>query len=242
MNLAYIFSIFFLINSTAFAFEAHTANYQLSINGLKIAEEVRVLHQLEDSYLYTANAKTSGFAAFIKDYTIIASSSFALNEQGVNSTNYKIIEKDGDKIKKNYVVDINSVDNSVTSMLTKNHPAVKTWVAKKGNIVDSLSIFLAIAFDLQNHPEQTKFNYQIADGKKLKHQFFKKTTTQSIEVIGKIFDTIKVEKNDDKENHIQAFFAPEYGYIPVLIKHKKDGKSFTYEINNYKSLKAKHYK
>jgi hypothetical protein len=242
MKLATIFSIFFLINPTVFAFEAHTANYQLSINGFKIAEEVRILHQLEDSYLYTADAKTSGLAAFIKDYTIIASSSFMLNAQGVSSTNYKIIEKDGKKIKKNYVVDISAIDNLVTSISTKAHSTVKTWIAKKGNIVDSLSIFLAIAFDLKNHPEQIEFNYQIADGKKLKQQSFKKTTSQSIEVVGKVFDTIKVEKNDDKENHIQAFFAPEYGYIPVLIKQKKDGKSFTYEINNFKPLKAKHYK
>jgi hypothetical protein len=242
MKLAPIFSIFFLINSTVFAFEAHTANYQLSINGLKIAEEVRMLHQLENSYLYTADAETTGLASLIKDYTIVASSSFMINAQGVNSTNYKIIEKDGKKIKKNYVVDISSIDSSVTSILTKTHPAVKTWKAKKGNIVDPLSIFLAIAFDLQNHPEQTKFNYQIADGKRLKQQSFKRTTNQSIKVVDKVFDTIKVEKNDDKENHIQAFFAPEYGYIPVLIKQKKDGKSFTYEINNFKPLKAKYYK
>lgn len=37
-----------------FALKAHTANQQLSINGLKIADEVKTLHKPDEHYFYTA--------------------------------------------------------------------------------------------------------------------------------------------------------------------------------------------
>ena len=143
-----IISILFFYVNIALAFEPHTANYQLSINGVKIAEEVRTLHKLDDQYFYTANAKTSGLAALIKDYTISASSTFSTNKEGVDSINYQILEQEGKHVSENYVIDIYSESGTVISGLTKTQPKVITWRAKKDNIVDPLSLFLALSYDI----------------------------------------------------------------------------------------------
>ena len=134
-----IVSILFFYINTAFAFEPHIANYQLSINGIKIAEEVRTLHELDDRYFYTANAKTSGLAAMIKDYTISASSTFSINKSGVDSINYQILEQEDKQVTENYVIDVYSKNSTVMSGLTKTQSNVITWKAKQGNIVDPLS-------------------------------------------------------------------------------------------------------
>ncbi len=126
-----IISILFFYVNTALAFEPHTANYQLSINDVKIAEEVRTLHQLGDQYFYTANAKTSGLAALIKDYTISASSTFLINKEGVGSIHYQILEQEDEQVNENYVIDIYSESGTVMSGLTKTQPKVITWKAKR---------------------------------------------------------------------------------------------------------------
>ncbi|SMN17082.1 hypothetical protein CRYPA_879 [uncultured Candidatus Thioglobus sp.] len=234
MKLLFSFILIFLISINAVAFKPHVANYQLSINGLKIAEEVRTLHQLEDSYFYTANAKTSGLAALIKDYSIAASSTFQLNDKGVSSITYQIIEQKDKEITKSYAIDINSQSGIVSSVPTKTQVKIKTWKTTPGNITDPLTVFLAMSFDLQNNPEQSLFSYQIADGSSIEIQEFKKTNNQTISVQGKPYDAIKVERINHQGNKIQVYFLSEYQYLPILIKQTKGGRNYLYEITNLK--------
>ena len=227
-----ITSILFFYIGTAFAFEPHTANYQLSINGIKIAEEVRTLHDLGDQYFYTANAKTSGMAALIKDYTISASSTFSINKKGVDSNNYQILEQEDKQVTKNYVIDITSKNNTVMSGLTKTQPNVITWKAKQGNIVDPLSLFLALSYDLQDKPDQLEFSYQIADGKSIDQHDYKKTENQAIKINGQTFNATRVDRINNKDNNMQAYFLSEYRYLPVIIKQAKGSKKYRYEIKD----------
>ncbi|MDC9727496.1 MAG: DUF3108 domain-containing protein, partial [Candidatus Thioglobus sp.] len=190
MRFIAIFAFLSFVHTSVLAFTPHVANYQLSINGLKIAEEVRTLHQLEDGYFYTANANTSGLAAMIKDYSIAASSTFNINDQGVSSVAYQIMEQEDKKISKSYVIDINAQSKTVSSQLTKTQPKINTWKTNKGNITDPLSIFLAIAFDLKKHPKQTTFSYQIADGSSVETQEFQRFDNQTVNIQGKNYAAI----------------------------------------------------
>lgn len=239
MRLFFLFTLLSLITTATLAFKPHIANYQLSINGLKIAEEVRTLHQLEDGYFYTANAKTSGLAAMIKDYSISASSTFKLNNKGVDSTAYQIMEQEDEKITKSYAIDINSQFGSVTSLLTKTQPKINTWKANEGNITDPLSVFLAISFDLKNNPNQSLFSYQIADGSSIETQEFKKSDKHTVNIQGKSYSATKVERINHQDNNIQAYFLSEYQYLPILIKQTKSGRNYLYEITNFKMSDVK---
>lgn len=239
MKLAFLFILTTLINTATSAFEPHVANYQLSINGLKIAEEVRTLHQLESGYFYTANAKTSGVAALIKDYSIAASSTFTLNNKGVDSNTYQIMEQEDKKITESHAIDISSKSGVATSTLTKTQPKITVWKAKPGNIADPLSLFLAMSFDLKNNPDQSSFSYQIANGSSIEQQDFKKSKNQSISLKGKTYNAVNVERTNHKNNNIQAYFLPEYQYLPVLIKQTKSGREYIYKITDLKMSTAK---
>ncbi len=234
-----IISILFFYINTVFAFEPHTANYQLSINGIKIAEEVRTLHEVGDQYFYTANAKTSGLAAMIKDYTISASSTFSTNKEGVDSINYQILEQEDKQVTENYVIDIYSKNGTIMSGLTKTQPNVVTWKTKQGNIVDPLSLFLALSYDLKDKPSQSEFSYQVADGKSIEQQYYKKTESQTITIDNQTFKTIKVERIDSENNNIQAYFLSEYRYLPVTIKLTKGSKKYLYEIKDFEMSEVK---
>lgn len=234
-----IISILLFYINTVFAFEPHTANYQLSINGIKIAEEVRTLHKLDGQYFYTANAKTSGLAAMIKDYTISASSTFSINKEGVDSINYQILEQENKQITENYVIDIYSKNSSVMSGLTKSQPKVVTWKAKQGNIVDPLSLFLALSYDLKDRPSQSEFSYQVADGKSIEQQRYKKTRNQTTTIDSQTFNAVKVERINSESNNIQAYFLSEYQYLPVTIKLTKGSKKYLYEIKDFDITEVK---
>jgi hypothetical protein len=234
MRLFFSFTLLSLITTATLAFKPHIANYQLSINGLKIAEEVRTLHKLEDGYFYTANAKTSGLAALIKDYSIAASSTFKLNSKGVDSIAYQIMEQEDKKITKSYTIDVNSQSGSITSLLTKTQPKINTWRTNKGNIADPLSVFLAISFDLKNNPNQTLFSYQIADGRSIEKQEFKKSDNRTVSIQGKSYNATTVERINHQDSNIQAYFLSEYQYLPILIRQTKSGRNYLYEITNFK--------
>ena len=238
MRRHYFLSLTILFIQSAFALEPHTANYQLSINGLKIAEEVRTLHKIDDQYFYTANAKTTGVAALVKDYSISASSTFTKNQRGVDSINYQIIEQEGQKFSKNYAIDVYSENSIVRSILTKAQPKVVNWQSKKGNIVDPLSLFLALSFDIKNNPDALEFNYQVADGKSIQDHTYQHSKNQTLTINDKTLLVSKVEKTNSN-NKLTAFFSYQHNFLPVLILQKKSGKDYEYKLINLKNGKTK---
>ncbi|SMN10798.1 hypothetical protein SPBRAN_973 [uncultured Candidatus Thioglobus sp.] len=183
-----------LLSTAAFALKPHTATYTLSVSDFKIATEYRTLTQKNNSYLYRASAKTTGLASLIKDYEIKAQSTFSINEFGLHSSKYQYFERDGDVVKK----DIN---------ITLNSPQV-----------DSLSLFLAFTYALEKNPNQTDFYFKVNDGKEVKEKHYQQV------------------KSDDKNlikivrpgKQLEAYFAKNKHYLPVLINKKK----FSYTLTN----------
>ena len=226
--------ILFIYFNNVLAFEPHTANYQLSINGINIAKEIRTLHELDNQYFYTANAETSGVLSLIKDYSIAASSIFSINDKGVDGVNYQIMEQENGKVSKNRAIDISSKNNTVISILTKTQPKIITWKAEQGNIVDPLSLFLAISYDLTNKPEQKDFYYQVANGKSVKQHHYQKSKNVDIKINNRTFKTIKVDRMDSTNNKSQIYYLTEYRYLPVIIKQTKGSKKYLYKIKDFK--------
>jgi hypothetical protein len=137
-------------STSVFALTPHKAHYSLSMSGVKIANELRVLTHESGFFNYTAKAKTSGWARLIKDYEIKAQSNFILDELGIHSNQYQLLERDGKKIKKN--INVNP----------------------KYREVDSLSLFLALSHALSQDSQQTDFYFQVNNGKKTKSQHYQR--------------------------------------------------------------------
>jgi hypothetical protein len=192
------------------------------------------LHELDNQYFYTANAETSGVLSLIKDYSIAASSIFSINDKGVDGVNYQIMEQENGKVSKNRAIDISSKNNTVISILTKTQPKIITWKAEQGNIVDPLSLFLAISYDLTNKPNQKDFYYQVANGKSVKQHHYQKSKNVDIKINNRTFKTIKVDRMDSTNNKSQIYYLTEYRYLPVIIKQTKGSKKYLYKIKDFK--------
>ena len=228
MSIVRLIGLFLLSSLPALAFGPHTAHYQLSIGGFPIAQETRTLHQLPSHYFYTANAKTAGPAALIKDYQIAASASFVATPSGLKSLNYQIMEKEDGQINENYNIEVNSDGSRVRSNPTQSQPEVTVWQAKKGagNVVDPLTLFLAISHDLETG---STLSYQVANGKSLAVQDYQVTLNQPVQINGYVVNATKVSRLNHNQP-MSAYFVGQYHYLPILIQQRKNNKDYRYEL------------
>ncbi len=148
------------------------------------------------------------------------------------------MEQENGKVSKNRAIDISSKNNTVTSILTKTQPKVLTWKAEQGNIVDPLSVFLAISYDLADKPNQKDFYYQVANGKSVKQHHYQKTQNTDIKINNQTFKAVRVDRMNSSNNKSQIYYLTEYRYLPVIIKQTKGSKKYLYEIINFEILEV----
>jgi len=216
------------LSNVAMALNPFIAKYELVIKGLSVATETRTLNQFGSNYIYTSNAETSGLVKLLGNISIEASSLFSINNNGVNAKSYLINENNGGKLTKSYAINISSKNNMALFTTTLSNPDATVSKTKGGNIVDPLSLFLALSHDLQEYPDKTVFDYQVADGKSIEQQQYVKNSNETINIDNKPIEAIKVTKTGS--NDIQAFFSPKHQYLPVLIKKNKGNKKYSYKL------------
>jgi len=224
-----LFLVFAILSNTVMAFNPFIAKYKLNVSGIPIATETRILNQFGNDYVYTANAHTSGLAKLLGNISIEARSLFSINDSGVNAQTYLINENKGNKLTKSYAINISSKNNMALATSTLSNPIAIISKSKGGNIVDSLSLFLALSHDLQKYPNKIIFDYQVANGKSIEQQQYKRISNETINIGNKPIDVIKVTKIGPNSN-IQAFFSPKYQYLPVFIEKKRGKKNYSYKI------------
>jgi len=222
--------IFVFLSNTAIALNPFIAKYKLSISGVPIATETRVLNQFGSDYIYTANAKTSGLINLLGDISIEARSLFSINNNGIDAQSYLINENKDGKLTKSYAVNISSKNNMSFSTTTLSTTKATVFKSKGGNIVDPLSLFLALSHDLQKNTNQTLYTYQVADGKSIKLQQYKISSNEILNINGSPTKVIKISKTGDSNENIKAFFSPKHQYLPVLIEKSKGNKNYSYRM------------
>jgi hypothetical protein len=223
------FLVFIICSNASIALNPFIAEYKLVVSGIPIATEIRTLNQFGSDYVYTANAKTSGLAKFLGDISIEARSLFSVNENGIDAQSYLINESKNSQLTKSYALNISSKHNMALSASALSIPDAAILKSKDGNIVDPLSLFLALSYDLKKHPQKIIFNYQVANGETIEQQQYTKISNVIVDIDNKPISAIKVKKigsNDD----IHAFFSPKYQYLPILIEKNKKGKRYSYEL------------
>jgi hypothetical protein len=201
--------------------------YDLSFKTIDVAEEKRTITKIAtNQYRAILNAETVGFASLFKDYRIFAQSDFVINKNGVDSTFYKRIEKDDGKIQKDFELVIDSKKHQITSK-TK-----ETWRAKKGNIVDYLSIFYAMVYDLQNFPKKQDFHYQTASGDSFLPDHYKRIGVETLTLRGRDYQAVKLEKQGDPKRETRGWFDIDNDFLLLKVEHiSADDDGYRYEIN-----------
>jgi hypothetical protein len=233
MKKIYLFLILSIFSCNIFALNEFVADYKLYVDNIKVATETRKLNFYGDKYEYISNANATGIAKLFGDISIEAKSIFTLNDAGINSEKYSIKETKDGELTRSYIIDIYPSDKKIISGVTSTNPNLTTFKTEGGNILDPLSLFIALSNDLKNQPNKIIFSYQVADGKYLKSNEYKKMTNQTLMINGNEEHVIRV-KEFNSEGNMSAFFSPKHLYLPVIMEQNKNGHNHRYEITGLK--------
>ncbi|MBJ7538453.1 DUF3108 domain-containing protein [Marinomonas transparens] len=120
-------------------------------------------------------------------------------------------------------------------MRVRNDIKNKPWhLAIPPKTLDKLSIQLQVRQDLKLG--KNEFNYQIADGGRLKNWRFERAGRDKIETsIGRL-SAIKLIRTDKLESGKRTtfWFSPKHDYLLVKLEHKEDGESYRLDIDSVK--------
>ena len=211
-----ILSLFITLQS--YALSSYMGNYKLyaktKLGSLHIGTAQFVLDVDDNKYIYTTEAHTSSLLKAIYDYSRSEQSIGQEIDGELISTHFTVVERIKNEVKKNYeftIIDRNSVITSKG----------KKWTINPGNLVDQLSVYLALSIDIQKNPDQTEFIYQVAEEDGVEYQKFLVKGYQTVTIQDNEMETILI---NCPELELTLNLSIEHNFQPVLI-HKINGKS-----------------
>ena len=211
-----ILSLFITLQS--YALSSYTGEYKLyaktKLGSLHIGAAQFLLDVEDNKYIYTTEANTSSLLKALYDYSRSEQSIGQEIDGELISTHFTVVERIKNEVKKNYeftIIDRNSVISSTG----------KEWTIDPGNLVDQLSVYLALSKDIQKNPDQAEFIYQVADEDGVEYQKFLVEGYQTVTIEENGIETIVIKC---PELELTLNLSIEHNLQPVLI-HKINGNS-----------------
>ena len=213
MNKKCFFTLFLLISFQIKALVPYEATYVLNatsdLGSLKVGEANFKLQIDENNkFIFSSNAFTDSIWKSLYDYSRYEKSIGFNYESGLAITLYDLIEIEDSDISKN---------NKIRIYPEKNYAIFNNgehWKTITNNIVDELSVYLAISEDLQKNPGKTEFSYQVIDEKGIELVTFNYQDEESINI-----DNMQIQsmKFSSPELKIVLHVSKEYNFIPLII-------------------------
>ncbi|SVB12755.1 uncharacterized protein METZ01_LOCUS165609, partial [marine metagenome] len=218
-----------------FALTSYQAKFSLyvetDLGALKIGKANFALQAKDDMYVYTSKAFTSSLWKTLYDYSRTETSIGMKSNNDIVSSYYIVNENVKGSTKNDYEIYIYAEQNYATYNGEKYKGEIEP-----GGLVDSLSVYLALSEDMKLNPEQTVFNYQVANSEGIKRQDFTVAGRETITINDKEIETNIILC---PELNLSLNLAKEYGYLPVMIR-KVNGKTvFNMKLTEYSELYAK---
>lgn len=197
------------------------ASYSLFAAGVEIAQEQRELSRnSKGGYRFVSQANTIGLINFFKPYSIKTHSDFVLKNDILLTKSYSFVKKSRQTIKEDIQLetrfDTNTITINQTSYPYKNIRSV----------VDGLSVFIALPFEVSQEPEQDLFEYLVVKENNLVVYKFDNQGEEMLELDEQDFDTIKLTRQSDDKT-LSVWLDVNQNYLPILID--QDGK-FQYRL------------
>ncbi len=235
MKKYFIVAIILTLVMPVFALSSYQAKFSLyvetDLGDLKIGKANFALQAKDDMYVYTSKASTSSLWKALYDYSRTETSIGMKNNDLLFGSYYIVKENVRGSAKKDYEIYIYAEQNYATYNGEKYMGEIEP-----GGLVDSLSVYLALSEDMKLNPEQTVFNYQVANSEGIKRQDFTVGGYETISINEKNLETIIILC---PELNLSLNLAKEYGYLPVMIR-KVNGKTvFNMKLTEYSELFAK---
>ena len=130
------------------------------------------------------------------------------------STFFSVRERVGGSIKKNYGITIIDRNYAISSN-------GKEWRVDPGELVDQLSVYLALSSDIQKNPGQVEFIYQVVDEDGVEYQKFFVSGYETLNINDNEMETIVINCPELK---LTINLSVDHNLQPVLI-NKINGKT-----------------
>jgi hypothetical protein len=235
MKKYFILALILTLVTPVFALTSYQAKFSLyvetDLGALKIGKANFALQAKDDMYVYTSKAFTSSLWKTLYDYSRTETSIGMKSNNDIVSSYYIVNENVKGSTKNDYEIYIYAEQNYATYNGEKYKGEIEP-----GGLVDSLSVYLALSEDMKLNPEQTVFNYQVANSEGIKRQDFTVAGRETITINDKEIETNIILC---PELNLSLNLAKEYGYLPVMIR-KVNGKTvFNMKLTEYSELFAK---
>jgi len=187
---------------------------ETKMGNLKIGTAVLNLEIRNDQFEFTTEAKTESLWKALYDYFRSEKSIGNIIDGHIIISNFSVIEKIKSEVKKNYkltIIDRNYVNSSTG----------KKWTIEPGNLVDQLSVYLALSIDIQKNPDQVEFIYQVAEEDGVEYQTFLVEGYQTVTIEDNEIETIVI---NCPELELTLNLSIRDNLQPVKI-HKINGKT-----------------
>ncbi len=235
MKKYFILALILTLVTPVFALTSYQAKFSLyvetDLGALKIGKANFALQAKDDMYVYTSKAFTSSLWKTLYDYSRTETSIGMKSNNDIVSSYYIVNENVKGSTKNDYEIYIYAEQNYATYNGEKYMGEIEP-----GGLVDSLSVYLALSEDMKLNPEQTVFNYQVANSEGIKRQDFTVAGRETITINDKEIETNIILC---PELNLSLNLAKEYGYLPVMIR-KVNGKTvFNMKLTEYSELFAK---
>jgi hypothetical protein len=211
----------------------YSANYLVKLNGLQAGELRQSLKSNESGIReFHSLTEAKGVFALFKSDLVEESSQWQIKDNFIQPLRYSY-SRTGGKREKFMFLDFDW-PNKTLHIDDKKQP----WsLSLESKTLDKLVYQLALMRDLATH--KTEFEYQIADGGKLKTYHIEILGEELITTpLGKI-KTIKLKRHREvsKGRETVLWCAPSLQYLPVMLEHtEKGGSIFTAVLRQLKGI------
>jgi len=225
-----------VISFQALALTPYEAKYNLSakteLGHFKIGSaQYRLLIDDNDKFTFTSEAYTDPIWESLYDYSRHEKSiGLKINNQ-LTSIYYDLVEIEKGMVSHNYQFKVYPENNyAIISGLEYNDEHLEI---ENNPILDSLSVYLALAEDIIANPSQTEFIYQVAGELGVEEQKFEFIGIENITINGNNINTIKVS---EAEKGITFNLAKDYNFMPAVIIRVNDDKKFRLTLTKFYEL------
>ena len=235
MKKIFIFILNIVITFQTLALTPYEAKYNLSakteLGHFKIGSaKYRLLIDDNDKFTFTSEAYSDPVWESLFDYSRHEKSiGLKINGQ-LTSTYYDLIEIEKGIVNHNYQFKVYPENNyAIISGIEYNDEHLEI---EDNPILDSLSVYLALAEDIIANPSQTEFVYQVAGERGVEEEKFEFIGLENITINGNNINTIKVSGLGGKI----FYLSKDYNFMPAVINRVSDDKEFKLTLTKFNEL------
>ncbi len=235
MKKIFIFILNIVITFQTLALTPYEAKYNLSakteLGHFKIGSaKYRLIIDDNDKFTFISEAYSDPVWESLFDYSRHEKSiGLKINGQ-LTSTYYDLIEIEKGIVNHNYQFKVYPENNyAIISGIEYNDEHLEI---EDNPILDSLSVYLALAEDIIANPSQTEFVYQVAGERGVEEEKFEFIGLENITINGNNINTIKVSGLGGEI----FYLSKDYNFMPAVINRVSDDKEFRLTLTKFNEL------